>query len=96
MRFSTLSALLLASCVTSARHESSAECAREDAVLGVGIHFAMTYAVAAVRYESGKIEDLVLVKGGEEYVALMARLADPEYELKWYVCYVWSTPCPHV
>ena len=56
----------------------------------------MTYAVAAVRYESGKIEDLVLVKGGEEYVALMARLADPEYELKWYVCYVWSTPCPHV
>ena len=97
MRFSTLFALLpLVSSVVSAQHKSSARNVRKDAVLGIGIHFTISYSIATVRYESGKIEDLGLVHGGEEYIASMARLADPGCELKWYVCSICSTPCPRV
>jgi hypothetical protein len=86
MRFSTSLAVLLplvSSSVILARHEPKNETAKEDAVLGVGIHFTMSYAIAAVRYESGKIHDLVLVHGGDEYVDLMARLADSSYKKMW-------------
>jgi hypothetical protein len=86
MRFSTSLAALLplvSSSVIPARHEPKNETAKEDAVLGVGIHFTMSYGIAAARYESGKIEDLVLIEGGDEYVDLMARLADSSYKQKW-------------
>ncbi|KAF2704466.1 hypothetical protein K504DRAFT_461225 [Pleomassaria siparia CBS 279.74] len=47
-------------------------------VLGVGIHFTTSYAIAAARYERGFVEHLVRVSGSDEYIEAMARWADAD------------------
>ncbi|KAF2789965.1 hypothetical protein K505DRAFT_327898 [Melanomma pulvis-pyrius CBS 109.77] len=67
---------LVSSYVISARHKHPVE--PQDDVVGVGIHFSMSYATAAVRYESGKVENLVMLDADANYIRSMARWADGE------------------
>ena len=62
MRFLSFFLLPLASAYVIEARQKLPISDSENVALGVGIHLTTSYAIAAVRYESGKVEDLVRVR----------------------------------
>jgi uncharacterized membrane protein YjgN (DUF898 family) len=56
--------------------QSATQLLTEEIALVIGVHFTTSYAVAAVRYQNGTMQDLVRTAGDAEYIDLMRRWTD--------------------